>query len=129
MERFRVSQRPPCGSETTTIETTGTSADRRRPRAPWRMIGVAGLVLAPLVAPVGAPGGPGPVAAATTSLGLQGTINHTLGGVYPGAGPKDAYSSPAVADITGDAEPEIVVASMDGTVEAFRATDRTRLWT
>ncbi|WP_426571691.1 FG-GAP-like repeat-containing protein [Aquihabitans sp. McL0605] len=70
-----------------------------------------------------------PAGAATTTLTLQGTVNHTLGGVYPGAGPKESYASPAVGDITGDAEPEIVVANMDGTVEAFRATDRARLWT
>ena len=62
-------------------------------------------------------------------MALQGTLNHTLTGIFTGAGPKEAFSSPAFADVTGDSTPEIVVASMDGTVEAFRATDRSRLWT
>ena len=69
-----------------------------------------------------------PAQAATTSLTLQGTINHTNSGIHRGAGPKEAFSSPGFADITGDATPEIVVGNMDGTVEAFRATDRTRIW-
>jgi hypothetical protein len=77
--------------------------------------------------------GPGPLAvapagAATTTLTLQGTINHTNRGIYVGSGPREAFSSPAVADVTGDSTPEIVIGSMDGTVEAYRATDRSRLW-
>lgn len=69
-----------------------------------------------------------PVAAAVPTLTSVGTVDHTLGTTYPGVGPKEAYASPALADITGDATPEIVVASMDGVVEAFRSTDRVRLW-
>lgn len=69
-----------------------------------------------------------PADAATTSLTLQGTLNHTMGALGLGAGPSEAFSSPAVADITGDRTPEIVVGSLDGQVEAYSATDRSRLW-
>lgn len=72
---------------------------------------------------------PAPAGSATTSLSLQGTLDHTLGGAYPGAGPAMPFSSPAVGDLTGDAKPEIVVASMDGRVEAFDAATRARRWT
>lgn len=82
--------------------------------------------LAPL--PPGAPLGSAPADAATTRLTLEGTINHTNSGIHVGAGPREAFSSPAVADITGDTTPEIVVGTMDGTVIAHRATDRSRLW-
>jgi len=89
-------------------------------------VGIAG---SPLVSPVGGPLGPVPAGAATTTLDLQGTLNHTNSGIYRGSGPREAFSSPGFADITGDSTPEIVVASMDGTVEAFRSTDRARIWT
>jgi hypothetical protein len=91
---------------------------------------VATLSLAGALAPVATPGplAPAPAAAATADLQLQGTINHTNGGFYVGAGPREAFSSPAVADVTGDSTPEIVIGNMDGTVAAYRATDRTRLW-
>lgn len=69
-----------------------------------------------------------PAFAATATLTGQGTMNHTLGSYNPGVGPSAAFSSPAFGDITGDSTPEIVVANMDGVVEAFRATDRTKLW-
>ncbi len=97
-------------------------------RLALRSLGLAILATAALALPgpadiVGSPAG-----AATTALTLQGTLNHTLSGVWPGASPGRAFSSPAFADITGDNTPEIVVASMDGRVEAFRATDRSRIW-
>jgi hypothetical protein len=98
-----------------------------RSRSTTRAIAVAVAVLAATVAlvPAGAP----PASAATTEVQFLGTLNHTLRGSYRGVGPTEAYSSPAVADVTGDLDPEIIVASMDGTVEAWRAGDRTRLWT
>lgn len=109
-----------------------------RSRFRWRVaVGVMACVSVGVAVPAGGPAAPvagaaptsAAPAAAAPSLSLQGTVNHTLGGVYAGVGAKEAYSSPAVADVTGDATPEIVVASMDGVVEAFRATDRVRLWT
>jgi hypothetical protein len=88
----------------------------------------AAALVAPLALPTGAPLGPSVAGAATTTLTAQGSLNHTNRGIYKGAGPAEAFSSPAVADVTGDATPEIVVGSMDGTVEAFKATDRSRIW-
>ncbi len=95
---------------------------------PRRLAAAIVLAVAALASPGHTPLAPSPAAAATTSLTLQGTLNHTLTSWSPGAGPRESFSSPAVADITGDTTPEIVVASMDGTVEAFRATDRVRIW-
>ncbi len=69
-----------------------------------------------------------PATAATTTLTLLGTVDHTLRGVYVTTGTKEAYSTPALADITGDGTPELVVANLDGTVQASRVSDRTRLW-
>lgn len=86
------------------------------------------LAMVTLASPAHTPLASAPAAAAATTLTVQGTLNHTLGSWTPGAGPREAFSSPAIADVTGDTTPEIVVASMDGTVEAFRATDRVRLW-
>lgn len=95
-----------------------------------RSLALAGvLALVGVLAP--APSGPlapRPAHAAVASLTLQGTLNHTMGTLGFGAGPREAFSSPAVADITGDSTPEIVVGSLDGQVEAYRATDRSRLW-
>ncbi|MGI8756686.1 MAG: FG-GAP-like repeat-containing protein [Acidimicrobiales bacterium] len=59
---------------------------------------------------------------------LEGNLTHTLSGSYRGAGPADPFSSPAFGDITGDSIPEVVVANMDGTVQAYRASDRHLLW-
>ncbi|MEZ5183779.1 MAG: FG-GAP-like repeat-containing protein [Acidimicrobiales bacterium] len=98
---------------------------------PVRPLAAAALVASLLaLAPVS---GPGPLAAppagaATTELTFLGTLNHTMGTIALGAGPGEAFSSPAVGDVTGDSTPEIVVASLDGQVEAYRATDRSRIW-
>jgi len=93
-----------------------------------RLAAALTLAVAALASPANTPLAPIPAGAATTSLTVQGTLNHTLASWSTGAGPREAFSSPAIADITGDTTPEIVVASMDGTVEAFRASDRVRIW-
>lgn len=106
---------------------------------PRRRSLLARLVVCGLVAPAALGATIPPAAAAATAatatatataptLTFEGTLNHTNAAIATGAGPKEAFSSPAVADITGDTTPEIVVGNLDGTVEAFRATDRTRLW-
>ncbi|WP_421119457.1 FG-GAP-like repeat-containing protein [Aquihabitans daechungensis] len=94
-----------------------------------RLAAAVTLAVAALASPANTPLAPTSAGAATTTLTLQGTLNHTLASWSTGAGPREAFSSPAIADITGDTTPEIVVASMDGTVEAFRASDRVRIWT
>lgn len=61
---------------------------------------------------------------------LVKTISHTLRGNYHGDGPDyEHFSTPAVADITGDGQPEIVFTSVDGYVFAVRASDGHKLWT
>ncbi len=65
-------------------------------------MGLAACVAGAAVVPA-AGAAPGSVARAAgpksaPTLSLQGTVNHTLGGVYAGVGAKEAYSSPAVAD-------------------------------
>lgn len=94
-----------------------------------RCVAVATVAVGALVAgPAGSPLAPAPAAAATATLSLQGKIDHTLSGIYRGAGPAQAFSSPALGDLTGDNTPELVVGSMDGNVSAYRATTRARLW-
>ncbi|MFN8019397.1 MAG: FG-GAP-like repeat-containing protein [Acidimicrobiales bacterium] len=103
------------------------AAHRRLGRHLGRPAAAVLAALAALALP-GGPTAPVPAGAATTTMALQGTINHTNSGIYRGSGPKELFSSPAVADVDGDSAPEIVIASMDGTVEAYHAIGRTRLW-
>ncbi len=91
-------------------------------------MGLAIALLGALTGPVELVGPTTPAAASTTTLTSLGTLDHRLTGMYATRGTSEAYSTPAMADITGDGTPELVVASIDGTVEAFRLTDRTRLW-
>ena len=105
-----------------------SSRARARRLLASRALVVVALGAGLLAGPAGTPFAAAPASAATTELSLQGRIDHKLSGIYPGAGPKQGYSSPALADITGDNTPEIVIGSMDGTVEAYRTTDRSRLW-
>ncbi|MCU1370820.1 MAG: repeat-containing protein [Ilumatobacteraceae bacterium] len=93
-----------------------------------RLTAAIALAVITLASPAHTPLAPSPAGAATTALTVLGSVNHTLGSWSPGVGPREAFSSPALADINGDTTPEIVVASMDGTVEAYRLTDRTRIW-
>jgi len=95
---------------------------------PRRLAAATALALAALASPAHTPLAPAPAAAATASLTVLGSINHTLTSWSPGTGPRESFSSPAIGDTTGDSVPEIVVASMDGQVEAFRSTDRSRIW-
>ncbi|WP_219941243.1 FG-GAP-like repeat-containing protein [Iamia sp. SCSIO 61187] len=68
---------------------------------------------------------------AAQALGLrhERTVDTVLRGVYPGSGPVwEHFSSPAIADVTGDATPEVISASLDGFVTAYRSTDMSVLW-
>jgi hypothetical protein len=93
-----------------------------------RLAAAIALAVVAVGSPTHTPLAPSPAGAATTSLTVQGTLNHTLASWSPGSGPRESFSSPALADVTGDTTPEIIVASMDGQVEAFRSTDRVRIW-
>lgn len=109
-----------------TDDTRGATSSMSLPTR--RLAAAVTLTITALAGPTNTPLAPTAAGAATTTMTVQGTLNHTLASWSPGDGPKESFSSPAVADITGDAAPEIVVASMDGQVEAFRGTDRVRLW-
>lgn len=91
---------------------------------------VVALVLGLGVVP-GAPGGgdgPSPAGAATTALRSLRTVDVSLGNVYSGSGTSEYFSSPALADLDKDDEPELVVAAPNGTVTATRLTTGARLW-
>jgi len=89
-------------------------------------------IVALLLAATTALASPTAVHAATAPLKLRavGSMGHTLRGNFHGAGPDwEEFSSPAIADITGDGAPEIVFATVDGYVFAVRASDRKKVWT
>ena len=87
----------------------------------WLVLGSV-LALGTLMADVDA------AHAADGSLTRTRTLVHPVSGVYTVTGTDEAYSTPAIADVTGDGRPEIVVASLDGTVEALRMSDGSRIW-
>lgn len=84
---------------------------------------VLALIVA-LVAPVSA----GEATAALTSLSSGGSVSRRLAGIYAVTGSREAFSTPAVSDITGDGRAELVVAGLDGTVEAYALPSKSRLW-
>ncbi|HWJ60596.1 MAG TPA: FG-GAP-like repeat-containing protein [Acidimicrobiales bacterium] len=72
---------------------------------------------------------PEPVGAATTGLEPLGSFDRPLSGVFNGDGPQTAFSSPAIGDIAGDVEPELVIGNLDGTVDAYSLSgDRSLVW-
>jgi len=95
-----------------------------------RMVASVAILLALLAAPASAAVRGEPRTRATAPLKLRAlrTLRHSLAGRYPGVGPSNEYfSSPTIADVNGDGVPEIVSATMDGFVFAFRA-DYSVLW-
>jgi hypothetical protein len=94
-------------------------------RARW-----ATAALAVLCSTLGVPAGTtDPAGAATTALTLDVDLTRTLGDVQSSTGTSQAWSSPAIGDITGDGIPEVVVAMLDGTVKVYRTTDHSVVWT
>ncbi|HYI62973.1 MAG TPA: FG-GAP-like repeat-containing protein [Acidimicrobiales bacterium] len=110
---------------------------RHQRRRPWTAALAVLLALASATAPAApagavpsppagqAPGQPAPRATAT--LRLSRNLDHVLRGNYDGDGSAASFSSPAVTDVTGDGVAEVVTATVDGWVIAFRA-DGSRLW-
>jgi hypothetical protein len=70
-----------------------------------------------------------PVAAGDSPLAFVGHVDHPVAAIHVGTGTTEAFSTPAVADVNGDGQPDLVVGSLDGTLEAFSLPRRTRLWT
>lgn len=97
----------------------------RRPRR--RRASLVGLVLVGALVAIVAPAPPAGAAIAT--LAPAGSIARTLGGLYVGGGTREAFSTPAIADVTGDGRADLVAAGLDGTVQAYALPSRTRIWT
>jgi hypothetical protein len=99
---------------------------RRRPWSLSRRTVIAALALA--AASTSIPGTTGPVAAAAAPLAPVGSITRPLAGIFMNTGTREAFSTPAIADITGDGRPDLVAAGLDGVVEAYALPSRTRIW-
>lgn len=97
-----------------------SSNTRRRPRE------LIALVVCAAVLAVLAPAAP--AAADTSPLSFTATISHAVSGVYVTTGTAEAFSTPAIADITGDGRPEMIIASLDGVLEAYSLPDRSLRW-
>lgn len=69
-----------------------------------------------------------PASADASPLNFLGTVDHRVAGVYMTTGTTEAFSTPAIADITGDGNPELVVGNLDGVLETFSLPDRSRRW-
>ncbi len=107
------------------VDATGlersTAPRRRRLAAAVVALATTAVALAPL-------GAPAPAGAATASLRPVGTISRQLGGIHSTNGTREAFSTPAVADVNGDGRPDLVAAGLDGTVEAYALPSRARMW-
>jgi len=72
---------------------------------------------------------PDPAGAGTPQLEVLPSFDRPLTAVNNGDGPQTAFSSPAIGDIAGDVEPELVVGNLDGTVDAYSLVgDRSLVW-
>jgi hypothetical protein len=69
-----------------------------------------------------------PAGAATANLTRSGSVARQLAGIFVTGGTREAFSTPAIADVTGDGRPDLVAAGLDGTVEAYALPSRTRIW-
>ena len=69
-----------------------------------------------------------PASATDSPLDLVGTIDHPVSGIYIDTGTTEAFSTPAIADVTGDGRPELVVGNLDGVIEAYELPSRKLLW-
>ena len=65
-------------------------------------------------------------ASAAGTLRLARTMDRTIGSYHTTSGTSESFSTPGIADISGDGVPEIVVAGMDGTVVAYKSDGSVR---
>lgn len=95
---------------------------RRRARTAASALALASLLLAGTATVASSP------AHADTPLSPLGTIVHPVSGVYVTTGTDEAYSTPAVAELIGGGNPELVVGSLDGALEVYELPSRRLLW-
>lgn len=69
-----------------------------------------------------------PAAAAAATIRTTRVIDQNLGTVGHSQATPAYFTSPAVTDLDGDDQPEVVVAGPDGRINATRAVDGSRLW-
>lgn len=69
-----------------------------------------------------------PSGAETAAVTPAGSVSRVLSGIHVGNGTREAFSTPAVADINADGRPDLVAAGLDGTVEAYALPSRARIW-
>lgn len=101
-----------------------SAGPRRRGAWPVRLTVAAALLC------TGVAAAPPPASTATpvaATVRVAHTFDHVLRGNFAGDGSEASFSSPAVADITGDTQAEIVTTTVDGWVMALRP-DGTPLW-
>ena len=66
-----------------------------------------------------------PAGAASALIGVSapsiqyGNMGSSSPGFYPSGGPRVAFSSPAIGDVTGDGQPDVVTGGMDGCVRVL----------
>ncbi len=95
---------------------------RRRARTAATALALASLLLTGTATVGSSP------AHADAPLQLLGTIVHPVSGVYVTTGTDEAYSTPAVAELIGGGNPELVVGSLDGALEVYELPSRRLLW-
>lgn len=98
---------------TTVVGLLGTARPRRH--FPLRSLAV---VTALLSVAVGLSHAAPAAAASPLALGVRATFDTRLGGNWAQTGTWEPFSSPAVGDVTGDRVPELVSATVDGSVTA-----------
>ena len=118
------------GAFSATFRARGRDVDRsarpnwRGPRRPSQLVVLVTALLIGVLAPVVVTD----PASANGSLTAVGTVTRTLGGNHMTTGTTEAFSTPAIADVNGDGVPDLVIAGLDGVVEAVRLPSRTRIW-
>lgn len=101
-------------------------SSRRTSRRGGRHLVSAVLVMASAVWLTPAPAAT--ASSATATLGTGGSISRKLAGIFATTGTREAFSSPAIADVNGDGRVDLIAAGLDGVVAAYALPSRSPLW-